>query len=232
LNGYSVGTDLATLRDYAMNSTDEWGRAFQYDPDNGWFGGSAGFISGNSNSVAVFYSCNTGATAHTHPSGSALSGPSAQDLATVISRSLSINSDVNGDCSDGSYLGEYIAAGVDGGTIVYFLYVADADKAASFFESNAAGINYIDPVTHNFEESSNIGTAYKEAYDEFNDRGYGDDAAHQYAFAYVLDSYNTGITLFQVSGNHFTPVLVDRDNSKPLLDQFSIKVILCNSINN
>jgi hypothetical protein len=201
------------LKMYANNSPLEWGLAVQHDPYNNSFwlyniappGSSPQYInSGTPNSVSIGYSENTYLIAHTHPDGSN-PAPSPSD-AIFLANAYKYGNATN------------ITANVmygKGGT-EYMIYV-DNRQAFQAFCNSPSNSGFFNRSGSMFASGSVWANAYNAAYNNMKSKGYSDNDAQSYALMHVLDSYGTGLKVYEkkngsfkqqkteLSGNNYSP---------------------------
>jgi hypothetical protein len=129
---------------------------------------------------------------HTHPA-SAYSAPSAGDIYALP----------NAHASHASYNVNYIYA-ADGTR--YALTITDATKAAAFVANNPMASN-VDPATNSWMTTGNANDIFAEFNRVYNSidpppgGGPNADAAFERAQAYVLDKFDTGMTLLKADAS-------------------------------
>lgn len=132
-------------------------------------------------------------TLHTHPSKN-YSANSAKDVFELIGEKLQNN----------NYTGSLIVA-ADGSQ--YSLNVTDIAQAAAFYSTIGQNLIY-----QNWNESSNIGKAFKAANEDFETKFKGNpnknNLAYEMAMAAVLNQFNTGVTLSKDNTGKFKPIIV------------------------
>ncbi|MEQ1554984.1 MAG: hypothetical protein ABL929_12435 [Ferruginibacter sp.] len=133
-------------------------------------------------------------TLHTHPSKN-YSANSAKDVFELIGEKLQNN----------NYTGSLIVA-ADGSQ--YSLNVTDIAQAAAFYSTIGQNL-----IGQNWNESSNIGKAFKAANEDFETKFKGNpnknNLAYEMAMAAVLNQFNTGVTLSKKDNTgKFKPIIV------------------------
>jgi hypothetical protein len=77
---------------------------------------------------------------------------------------------------------------------LYLLSITDPEKFKNFL-TNYPKNNYFDSTTNNWNKDSSIGKSYFDIRNKLIDSGLDVDSAHELANAYVLDKYDTGMTV-------------------------------------
>ncbi|MEC5172342.1 hypothetical protein [Chryseobacterium nepalense] len=91
---------------------------------------------------------------------------------------------------------------------IYNLMITDYAKFNSFLTNLPISLN-IDPQEGHWKEGTDIGKDFEDVKDKFKDQGKTEDEAFALAHAYVLQKYNTGMTISkQDSSGNFKPVFV------------------------
>lgn len=148
----------------------------------------------DSGTVPPVLSGNYVADGHTHPDGH-YGTPSGGDFYNFILR-FPNNPYLESRFVYGSYFGD---------AEVYALVVYDKNIAQNFVNTYPKSTNY-DENTHMFLSNSTLGNAYNEAITYANVGTYQNDSDESYsssamAMAYVLDRFNTGISLAKVDAD-------------------------------
>lgn len=150
--------------------------------------------SANSGTVPPVLSGSYVADGHTHPDGH-YGTPSGGDFYNFILR-FPNNPYLKSRFVYGSYFGD---------AEVYALVVYNKTVAQAFVNAYPQNGNY-DETTHMFIENSTVGIEYKKAIDYANIGTYQNNSGEDYsssamAMAYVLDKFNTGISLAKVDAD-------------------------------
>lgn len=142
-----------------------------------------------------------GATLHTHPHGG-YTAHSPDDIYHLIA-----------ERSTNSYYEASYVVGYDSSQ--YAITITDFARAGQFLNTRAQNLNGV-----NWDESSEIGKAFKRAYKDFfqlykkNPRQ--ENLAYEMATAAVLSEFNTGVTLYKKDAmGNFKPLVVKTTTPNP-----------------
>ena len=191
-----VKSNADTLRNYAKNSSNEWGMSIDYNGSQYLIlnqninvqGSNPLYLKeGTSNEVAFSYSANTYMCVHTH-SGNTNSPPSPADAINLVKRYTGYN---------GLTVAQNIQASViftKNGT-EYMIYVSSRTLLNIFCQ----GPNSDFFLTNGQYFGSNTAYAerYSNAFQNLKGKGYSDIDAYCYALTHVLDYYNTGLKVYK-----------------------------------
>ena len=206
-NSLLMNIDIKTKMNYVLkakiNATNEWAVSVGKNSDGTYSVSNPQEGNANNGTVPLVPSGNYVADGHTH-SGD-FGAPSAGDFYNMLQKSL----------TEPYFKTRYIYGNYFGDDEVYVLVIDNPVKVKQFLELYPLSSNY-NTTSHSFLDNSDIGFEYNKAKNFYNQGTYintGDDyIASSIGLAYVLQKFNTGVSLARMDANgNFKKIIVNEE---------------------
>lgn len=203
LTDIDVKTKMNDVLKAKINVTNEWAVSVGKNSDGTYSVSNPQEGTADKGNVPPVPSGNYVADGHTH-SGD-FGAPSAGDFYNMLQKSL----------TEPYFKTRYVYGNYFGDDEVYVLVIDDSEKAKQFLNLYPSSSNY-DTTSHSFISNSDVGKDFIKAKNYYTGGTYintGDDyTAESIGLAYVLQKFNTGVSLARMDANgNFKKIIVNEE---------------------